>query len=180
MILKKYIFIQPEKVIAKDFFELIEKNRTHLKIGFPYTIRACSSLEKTKVFLRQTAKLQQQKKGYFFFIFDKEKNKPKGLINIKNINRKIPMCELGYFVDKNLQGKGIISKGVGIVIKFCFEQMKMNKIFICTDPENIGSQKVALKNGFIQEGILRNEFKDPDGQVHDVVYFGLLKDDYIP
>lgn len=180
MLFDQYTFIHPEKIDPETFYSLISQNTEHLKIGFPYTIRACSTLEKTKKFLEKNIKTQQQKKGYYFFIFDTETSSLAGLINIKNINRKIPMCELGYFIDEKLQGKGIMSKGVAIIVKFCFEQMKMNKIFICTDPSNIGSQRVALKNGFLQEGILRNEFKDPDGQVHDVVYFGLLKDDYRP
>lgn len=180
MLFDHYTFIHPEKLDANAFFELVNRNRDHLKTGFPYTVKACSNLEKTKKFLDRAIKMQQRKKGYYFYIFDTQQSKLVGLINIKNINRKIPMCELGYFIDKNLQGKGIVSKGVRVLVKFCFEQMKMNKIFICTDPDNKASQKVALKNGFVQEGILRNEFKDPNGNVHDVVYFGLLKDDFIP
>ena len=42
----------------------------------------------------------------------------------------------------------------------------------------MGSQKVATKNGFIQEGILREEFKNGEGKLEDIMYFGLIKSDY--
>jgi ribosomal-protein-serine acetyltransferase len=54
----------------------------------------------------------------------------------------------------------------------------MNKIFICTSKTNFGSQQIALKNGFIQEGTLREEFKNHEGVLEDINYFGLLKSDY--
>jgi ribosomal-protein-serine acetyltransferase len=180
MLFDHYTFIHPKNVDPTAFFNLVNRNREHLKTGFPYTVRACKNLEKTKSFIQKAISTQERKKGYHFYILDTVQHKLIGFINIKNINRKIPMCELGYFIDENFQGKGIISKGVAVIVKFCFEQMKMNKIFICTDPFNMASQQVALKNGFVKEGILRNEFKAPDGTVHDVIYFGLLKEDFKP
>lgn len=178
MLFDHYTFVPPTTVDPAAFFELVDRNRAYLKQGFPYTIKACADLETTKAFIRRTNHIQQRKKGYHFYIIDTNTNELIGFINIKNINRNIPMCELGYFIDEQFQGKGIITKAVGVIVKFCFEQMEMSKIFICTDPSNLASQKVALKNGFMQEGILRNEFKDPEGNVHDVVYFGLLKEDF--
>jgi len=167
-----------ETIQADDFFNLIEKNRVHLQLGFPYTILKCETLESTKEYLKESATTISDKKGYFFYLKNIKTQELIGLVNIKNINPEIPMCELGYFVDKDHQGKRIISEAVSNIVRFCFEQLAMNKIFACTDKINIGSQKVALNNGFIQEGILRNEFKNPKGELNDIVYFGLLRSDY--
>ena len=54
----------------------------------------------------------------------------------------------------------------------------MNKIFICTSKINFSSQQIALKNGFIYEGTLREEFKNFEGYLEDINYYGLLKSDY--
>ena len=54
----------------------------------------------------------------------------------------------------------------------------MNKIFICTSKINFGSQQIALKNGFILEGILRQEFKNGEGILEDINYYGLLNSDH--
>ena len=83
-----------------------------------------------------------------------------------------------YFIDTDFEGKGIISKAVSEVISFCFNELKMNKIFICTSKINFGSQQIALKNGFVQEGTLRQEFKNGEGILEDINYYGLLKSDY--
>ena len=54
----------------------------------------------------------------------------------------------------------------------------MNKIFICTSKINKGSQQIALKHNFQKEGILREEFKNHEGVLEDVNYYGLLKSDF--
>ncbi|HEU4496474.1 MAG TPA: GNAT family protein, partial [Flavobacterium sp.] len=56
--------------------------------------------------------------------------------------------------------------------------LQMNKIIICTSKANFGSQKIAAKLGFAQEGILREEFKNGEEILEDIIYFGLLKSDY--
>ncbi len=55
----------------------------------------------------------------------------------------------------------------------------MNKVFIRVAPYKIASQKIALKNGFVQEGILRQEYCGHNNQLEDIVYFGLLRDEYL-
>ena len=84
----------------------------------------------------------------------------------------------GQNISKDFEGKGIISKAISEVIGFCFNELKMNKIFICTSKINFGSQQIALKNGFVQEGTLRQEFKNFEGILEDINYYGLLKSDY--
>ena len=93
---------------------------------------------------------------------------------------KIFFDEIGKFTFHNIffEGQGIISKVVSQTIARCFDELEMNKIFICTSKINKASQQIALKHGFQQEGVLREEFKNHEGILEDVVYFGLLKSDY--
>ena len=92
--------------------------------------------------------------------------------------RNISKCELFYFIDKEFEGKGIISKAVSEVINLCFNELNMNKIFICTSKVNFASQQIALKNDFVLEGTLREEFKSFEGEIEDINYYGLLKSGY--
>jgi ribosomal-protein-serine acetyltransferase len=101
-----------------------------------------------------------------------------GYICIKNVNKDILKCELAYFIDADFEGKGIISDAVSQTIDFCFNKLRMNKVYICTSKINKGSQRIALKHGFQEEGILREEFKNHEGILEDIVYFGLLKTDF--
>lgn len=164
-------------ITPEEFYELIARNREHIYKTFPVTATGCSSPDKAKTFIQNAADTEQKGNGYYFYLADAA-GTLKGYICIKNIEKKINKCELAYFIDKSLQGQGIITKMVGETVAFCFDKIGMNKVFICTSKTNIASQRVALKNGFVQEGILREEFKNGDGQLEDIMYFGLLKSRY--
>jgi ribosomal-protein-serine acetyltransferase len=167
-----------ENILPEAFFDLIHQNKEHISKTFPVTISNCANIEKTKVFIAEAIQKEADKRGYSFYIRNIETNILIGYCSIKNIDFDKMKCELAYFIDKDFEGKGIISKVVSEVVAICFNMLKMNKIFICTSKVNIGSQRIALKHGFLQEGILREEFKNGEGIFEDIVYFGLLKSDY--
>jgi len=167
-----------ENVHFKEFFDLIEKNRNRIQKTFPVTVSNCIDLKATEEFITKNSQIEIEKTGYYFYVRNLETNNLIGYIGIKKIDYHISKCELFYFIDKDFEGKGIISKAISEVIGFCFKELKMNKIFICTSKINFGSQQIALKNGFIHEGTLREEFKNHEGVLEDINYYGLLKSDY--
>jgi ribosomal-protein-serine acetyltransferase len=161
-----------------EFFELIENNRSRIQKTFPVTVSNCLDLKTTNEFIVKNIQIEKEKTGYYFYIRSIETNNLIGYIGIKKIDYHISKCELFYFIDKNFEGKGIISKAVSEVIGFCFDELKMNKIYICTSKINFGSQQIALKNGFVLEGTLREEFKNHEGVLEDINYYGLLESHY--
>ena len=167
-----------ENIRFKEFFDLIGNNRNRIIKTFPVTVSNCIDLKATEEFISKNIQIEIEKKGYYFYVRNLETNSLIGYIGIKKIDYHISKCELFYFIDNHFEGKGIISKAISEVIGFCFQELKMNKIFICTSKINFGSQQIALKNGFIQEGTLREEFKNHEGVLEDINYYGLLKSDY--
>jgi ribosomal-protein-serine acetyltransferase len=167
-----------ENIRFEEFFDLIDNNRNRIIKTFPVTVSNCIDLKTTKEFISKNTKTEKDKTGYYFYVRNLKTNNLIGYIGIKKIDYHISKCELFYFIDKDFEGKGIISKSVSEVIDFCFKELKMNKIFICTSKINKGSQQIALKNGFKLEGILREEFKNYEGILEDINYYGLLKSDY--
>lgn len=167
-----------DTILPEAFHQLIENNKAHIEKTFPVTLASCIDLEHTIDFINKSKRNQKKKEGYYFYIKNVETQNLMGYLCIKNINHTILKCELAYFIDKEFQNKGIISKAIVEIIHFCFTDLAMNKIFICTSKTNISSQRIALKQGFKQEGILREEFKNGNQVLEDIVYFGLLKSDY--
>lgn len=165
-------------ILPEEFYNLITKNKTHIYKTFPFTLSNCLDLEKTKNFIASNQDKENQKEGYYFYPRDLKTNSLIGYLCIKSIDNQKAKCELGYFIDEEYQGKGVTSKVVSETLDFCFNTLKMNKVFICTSKINKASQQIALKHRFKQEGILREEFKSSDGTLEDVVYFGLLKSEY--
>lgn len=167
-----------ENIHFKEFFDLIKNNRSRIIKTFPITVSNCIDLKTTEEFISKNLQIEREKTGFYFYVRSLETNKLIGYIGIKKIDYHISKCELFYLIDKDFEGKGIISRAVSEVIGFCFNELKMNKIFICTSKVNFGSQQIALKNRFVLEGTLREEFKNFEGILEDINYYGLLKSDF--
>lgn len=166
-------------VSFEAFYSLIDSNKTYIQKGFAGTVKRCETKESSKTLFNEWNSEEIDRKSFSFFIKDTIKNTLIGLVNIKNIDEGIKKCEIGYFISENYTGKGIVSKFTSEVVIYCFDILQMNKVFLRIAPENIGSQKVAIKNNFKQEGVLREEYKGFQDKFEDVIYFGLLKIDYL-
>ncbi|MBS7232907.1 GNAT family N-acetyltransferase [Flavobacterium psychroterrae] len=167
-----------ENILPEEFYNLIDKNRNHIGKTFPVTLANSNSLKKAEDFLAISLDKEKNSEGFYFYARDLKTNALIGYLCIKTIDYRISKCELGYFADEDYQGKGITSKMVSQALEFCFNELSLNKVFICTSEINLASQKIALKHNFKQEGILRDEFRNGDGELQNTVYFGLLKSEY--
>jgi ribosomal-protein-serine acetyltransferase len=167
-----------DNILPEEFYNLIEKNKKHIEKTFPVTLANSDSLNKTQIFLKVSLEKEKNKEGYYFYARDINTNTLIGYLCVKTIDYRISKCELGYFIDQDYQGKGITSKMVANALDFCFNKLMLNKVFICTSEINLASQRIALKHNFKQEGILRDEFRNGDGELQNTVYFGLLKSEY--
>ncbi|MFH7016112.1 GNAT family N-acetyltransferase [Flavobacterium sp. FlaQc-47] len=167
-----------ENILPEEFYNLIEKNRNHIGKTFPVTLANSDSLQKAEDFLAISLDKEKNSEGFYFYARDIKTNALISYLCVKTIDYRISKCELGYFADEDYQGKGVTSKMVSQALEFCFKELSLNKVFICTSEINVASQKIALKHNFKQEGILRDEFRNGDGELQNTVYFGLLKSEY--
>jgi ribosomal-protein-serine acetyltransferase len=161
---------------AEQLLELVTDNKTRISNYLPKTANSVYDATSAALFIKAKNDSANQKEHYCFVIEDIKEHKLSGLIFLKSFDWTIPKCELGYFIDKNKEGQGITSKAVSEIIKFCFNNLKLNRLFLRAAVDNFGSKKVAENNGFIAEGILRKDYKTGSGELIDVVYYGLLKE----
>lgn len=63
--------------------------------------------------------------------------------------------EIGYFIDKNFSGKGIATNAVKEIEKIAFTEFGLVRLEIRMDPRNKGSEKVAIKNNYAKEGLMK-------------------------
>lgn len=157
----------------KAYFTLIDTNRNRLIRYFPNTVRSVQTSKQARNHLIKIHKKHQEKGIYPFGIY--QNDTLIGWISIKNIDWRIPKSELGYYIDKSYEGKGIITNAVNEIVTYSFENLGIEKIFLKIGTDNIGSQKVATKNGFLKEGVLRKEFRIENGDIIDLAYYGKLR-----
>ena len=161
----------------ESLYKLVNTNRASFVRYFPITCANTETLELSKKYVEGLVEKSNNKTLYAHGIFLKDALI--GVILIRDIDWRIPKCELGYYLDANFQGKGIMTNATKQMIAHCFDDLKMNKIFLRASPDNIGSVSVAEKCGFIREGLLRKEFRIETGELVDSIYFGLLKSDWV-
>ncbi len=67
-------------------------------------------------------------------------------------------AELGYWLAEKFWNQGFTTEAVQTILKFGFEELKLNKVVAVYLTTNQASGKVMIKNGMIKEA----EFKDHD------------------
>lgn len=92
----------------------------------------------------------------------------------KGVNSKM----IGYVLSEDFWGMGLMSEAVRRVIRYLFDEEKLDVLSICHFPFNHRSRRVIEKCGFKYEGVLRNAFKIYDGTVYDEVCYSILQQEY--
>ncbi|HEX8459901.1 MAG TPA: GNAT family protein [Segetibacter sp.] len=159
----------------KELFAVIERNRLRLTNFFPTTTHTVLDIVTAKKFTEQKVRQAIKKEQYYFVVTLQSSGKIIGSIILKNIDWSIPKGEFAYFIDEAYEGKGITSKAIKWLTNHAFTELGMLKLYIKINPENWGSKKVALNNGFELEGLLKSEFRTGLGALTDVERYGLLR-----
>jgi len=89
-----------------------------------------------------------------------------GSICLWNFSKDKKKAEVGYGLDPEFQGKGIMGEALKATMDFGFNQRGFETIEAYTDYRNLPSKKLLKQHGFIpSEGI-----KDADNQNNEVFY----------
>jgi [ribosomal protein S5]-alanine N-acetyltransferase len=100
-----------------------------------------------------------------------------GTISVFSIVRDGPeSCTIGYWVDRERNGRGLATAAVGDILPFAFGQLGLHRVEAATLVDNIPSQRVLEKNGFERIGLARR-FLRINGQWRDFFLFQRLADD---
>ena len=92
-----------------------------------------------------------------------------------SIERKADIYrELGYMLLKDYWNRGLMSQAVGQVCEIAIKELGLNRITANVFHPNLASQRILLKNGFIQEGVMRKAVIK-EGVFYDILIYGLLK-----
>lgn len=171
-----YYLRQLKRSDAAAYYHLINDNLDRFTTFFPMTVEGCKTLESTRFMLNERLEKSAKKEFISFLIFERKTEKLIGSVFLKDIDWRIPKSEIGYFIDKDYERKGIISKAMAFVERYCFDELKLVKIFMRIVEENVASKKVAEKCNFDYEGTIRQDFKSGDGRLWDALYFGKLNE----
>lgn len=173
---------------SNEIFLLIEKNRKNLK-QFLNWLDFIKNINDEENFIKS------QNKEFINNFVIKYKNKIIGVIDLhdkevftgsknnKNVEDKLNKIkdelDIGYWIDPEFEGKGIVTKSCKNVIKYAFDELNLNKIFLHCDVENIKSENIAKRLNFSFVKEIKNHY-ERYGNYFDAKEFVLTKKDIVP
>jgi ribosomal-protein-alanine N-acetyltransferase len=148
---------------AKRFYEILtdkEFQKYGKRIGMNMGVNSVKEEEK---FLKQS--IINTKRGYTYgyaIIVDK---KVAGGIDIKINQHRKYIGEIGYFLDKNLWKKGIVTEALNQMSELGLKKYRLKRLEVVINPINKASIRVAEKSGYEYEGIMKNAILSKDGRL---------------
>jgi len=111
-----------------------------------------------------------------FIIEKSEKKEFCGLIELRDIEREHSQGELSFWLARSAWGYGYMSEALQVIVRYGFEVLSLNRLYAYHMVRNPATGRVLAKNGFRQEGLLRQRVQKW-GQYEDVVLQAILRQD---
>ncbi len=156
---------------AELLFQAIHTNRAYLRQWLPWVDNTLSA-DDSQAFI--TDSLVQYKRGESVVAAIWCESKIVGCIGLNNIHSHHHKAEIGYWLSRNYQEKGIITRACRQMINYAFDELKLNRIEILVADKNFRSRSVAERLNFEKEGVLHDYYRHHHTFV-DVVMYSMLR-----
>jgi len=83
-------------------------------------------------------------------------------------------ASFGYVLNRNYWNNGYMTEALSAILRFCFEQLELNRVEATHYIGNEGSGKVMVKCGMRFEGIAEQEVKIKNS-FQDVAHYGITR-----
>jgi RimJ/RimL family protein N-acetyltransferase len=127
------------------------------------------------IFITQSQENWERGEAFNFAIIDADSGQLAGSIAMRA--RRFNTGHFGYWVVPETRGRGVATEALRALCRWAIEEHDVKRLELLTDPENVGSQRVAEKAGFQREGLLRSSLEYRDGTRRDSVMFSLLPEE---
>lgn len=179
LLMAEDVFLRPAE--EGDYFawaDVRRRNESHLKPFEPAWPKDCLSEE---FFARRLNRINEdwaQDSAYCFLIFDQDHQSLIGGININNVCRGAAQyAALGYWIDRDWQGRGLMKQSVLTALNFAFGTLKLSRMNAACVPHNTRSKQLLLSCGFTEEGFAKS-YIQINGVREDHILFGLNANDF--
>lgn len=152
---------------VEELYQLIDKNRTHLRQWLPW-VDYETSVESSRSFVLHSLQRYMENDGFNLGIFSQ--GRLAGVIGYHTINWPNRHVEMGYWLGAEFVGQGLMTKACRALIDFAFDKLTLNRVMILCATGNARSRAIPERLGFTQEGVLRDSEWLYDHFVDLVVY----------
>ncbi|MDP7983794.1 50S ribosomal protein L7/L12-serine acetyltransferase [Klebsiella quasipneumoniae subsp. similipneumoniae] len=137
---------------VSDLHQLVVKNQRWLQQSLSWAGEVRSE-EETRRHVQGNVMLHQRDYAKMFLLFLEKR--PIGVLSFNQIEPQNKTAYIGYWIDEDYQGQGYLSRSLQAFIHHYARSGLVRRFVIKSRVANTRSNQVALRNGFVLEGCLR-------------------------
>jgi ribosomal-protein-serine acetyltransferase len=159
---------------AQELYDLTDRNREHLKPWMPWA-ELTTSVADTTAFLTHVR--GEWAAGRAFHANIRYHGTLVGGMGLHGMSSTDKVCELGYWIDKDHEGRGIVTRATRALVTAAFQGHGFARVGISADVDNVRSRAVPERLGFQLEGVTRAAVV-VGGRHRDQAQYGMLAADW--
>jgi RimJ/RimL family protein N-acetyltransferase len=144
---------------------------TTISIPHPY------SEEQARAWIAAHTSQSSTGKGIVFGVATKEDAQLIGAVGLRDVDVEHSQAEMGFWIGMPSWGRGYATEAARRVVRYAFEELKLNRLYAHHMVRNPASGRVLEKVGMKREGLLRQRVRKW-GVFEDVVLLAILHDDW--
>lgn len=163
-------FLRPIPEVSPDtLFEAIDESRTALERFMPFATDRKSIHE----FVDRTRENHELGVALELAVFEQKSGALCGVVGLNRFDPFTPKVNLGYWVRSSLTGRGLATDAVLVAAQVAREDLALARLDAAVAVDNLASQQVLRKSGFIEEGSKKRS-QLCHGTWQDMLLFGQL------
>ncbi|MFY0651187.1 MAG: GNAT family N-acetyltransferase [Cyclobacteriaceae bacterium] len=161
---------------ATEMQQLLERNKTYMLPWIPWAKDEPESIETKKEKIRNWNGKFLLDQTYSYGLFDGQETMV-GLVFLFT-RQGDGILEIGYIIDHLQAGKGYATESSYVMTKLCFHHIKVDKVVIHCNSENVASGKIPEKLGYKLEASVKNPI-DENGNRETMMIWAFFSDEFM-
>jgi RimJ/RimL family protein N-acetyltransferase len=102
-----------------------------------------------------------------------ERDQVQGGASIYDVDLEQARAAVGFWLAPQGRGRGLATRTLRLLARWAFAHLSLERLELTCAPDNLASQHVAERCGFVREGVLRSHLRF-QGRRRDTMVFSLL------
>jgi ribosomal-protein-serine acetyltransferase len=174
-----------EKVLIRPYragdgqalFEAVDESREHILPWMPWGSQHVTVADSEALVRKWQAKWILRE-DLALGVWDRTTGRYLGGSGLHRIDWEVPSFEIGYWLRRTAVGNGYMTEAAWMLCRFAFEELSAQRVFIRCGAGNQRSAAIPKRLGFVPEGCMRNANRDTNGELYDMLVFGMTPQDY--
>lgn len=162
---------------GQTLYESVRDSRAEIKQWLFWALDELTP-DKQEAFARQQHQEFILRKTVPMGIWERESSAFAGMVGVHARDWSVPAFEIGYWLRTDKSGHGYMTEAVKAMTDYTFTHLHAERILIRMDVGNRASENVAKRAGYMFDGTIRAQVRNPiDDTLRDMHFYSKLRDD---